>query len=250
MNDEQYWEQRAPCYDSLKWAHDDGHLFAFLSTVEWEKKDYVLDLGIGTGIVARAIADRVDTVIGIDNSLSMIRQCMKLCGPKRNIFPMYKNAHEIDFSDGVFHKIIIRNVFHHIRGGHYEILRNCFRMLRPGGKILLGERVPPSVKTVDEYASMIGLKDDRLVFTPKTLKENLRHAGFRVLSSALYYINDFCVNDWLNGLDNLGQKTKREILFRHVAGSQEFKRACNFELKYGKCYVSIANSIIAGEKVG
>ena len=55
----------------------------------------------------------------------------------KNITFWQMDAGKMDFPDGAFDTVVFYNAFFHIQGQWPEILAECRRVLKPGGKILI-----------------------------------------------------------------------------------------------------------------
>ena len=249
---ENYWADRASKYSEFKWARDKGHLFAFLGACDFKKDDFVLDLGCGPGVVSRAARPHVGRLIGMDNSKEMLLQC----DGDFNI--MLGDAEDIPFPDQTFDKVLVRNVFHHMTFNLLGGARETLRVLKMGGQIIVGERIPPSEDLFDEWSSMLALKDERVCFSTHKLFRLLDSVGYKVIYSFPYTISNISVRDWMrkSGLDD---ETKEEIYDRHLNGSPEFKKGLNMRITentiqdwgdIGDILIDIKNIIMVGERDG
>lgn len=243
MNKQQYWKERARRYSSFKWAKDSGYLEAFVIAGDFNKKDCVLDVGTGTGLVARAISPLVNMVIGIDTSPEMLAQCQD----NGKIRMMYRDARNTKLTSETFHKITARNVFHHITSGAQKAMNECYRLLKEEGRFIVGERIPPSDDVKKEYASIFKLKDERSIFIEEDLVEMLAKAGFRYISTQFYWIKDISIRGWL-GQSGLSNYIQEKIFNLHVNGSSVFKQAHNMRIFDGDCLVDIRNIVLVGKK--
>lgn len=91
----------------------------------------ILDLGCGTGHLARAIADRGAVVIGVDHSSAMIEQA-------RANYPgiQFEIADATDFSgDTPFDAVFSNAVLHWVRDAE-GAARSISRALKPGGRLV------------------------------------------------------------------------------------------------------------------
>lgn len=249
---EKYWRDRASRYSGFKWANDHGYKWAFINACEFQPRDWVLDVGCGPGIISQAIYPIVDRVIGLDNSREMLTQGDGL------VNLMFGKAEDIPFPDQTFDKVLARNVFHHMTKNLKDGMRECRRVLKPGGRIIIGERVPPadSKQVYIEYREMLRLKDERIIFDEDKLSYFLISSGFGNLRFLPFWIKGFNVREWLenSGLDDAVQA---EIWNRHVNGSQEFKKASHMrgsvsprgggEETREDCVIDIKNLIVIGE---
>ena len=94
----------------------------------------MLDLGGGTGRVAKFFTDRVQEIIVVDNSKGMILQCEKHAG----VNCIFGDAENIPCDDSYFNKIIIVDSFHHFRDQE-KAIKEIKRVLREKGKVIIEE---------------------------------------------------------------------------------------------------------------
>lgn len=237
-----YWRDRASRYSGFKWANDKGYLGAFIGACDLKQTDWVLDVGCGPGIVSRAIAPLVDRVIGLDNSKEMLIQGDGV------INLMFGDTRDIPFPDRTFDKVLARNVFHHVTTDLRIGMSECHRVLKRGGKIIIGERTPPSDsrQVYVEYREMLRLKDERHTFTEDNLRYFLISSGFGNLSFSTFWIKGISVREWLEKTD-LSNSVKSDIYERHFSGSPEFKKAHNMKVLTTDCLIDIKNLIVVGE---
>lgn len=108
--------------------------------------DRVLDVGSGpgylTGLAAEAAAPG-GSALGIDPSEPMVRQARRLRGRPNCTFEVAK-AESLTAADGSFDVVVSSLAVHHIpddvRGRAFA---EVFRVLRPGGRVLLADFRPP-----------------------------------------------------------------------------------------------------------
>jgi len=248
---EDYWKARASKYSRFTWANDEGYLSTFIGAANLKKTDFVLDLGCGPGIVSRAAQPHVGRLIGMDNSKDMLNEC------DGDFNFLFGDAEDIPFPDNTFNKILARNIFHHMTSNVLEGARESLRVLDRGGQIIVGERIPPSENLLKEWKSMLALKDERICFSTHTLFRLLDSVGFKIIHSFPFTIIGISLLGWLynTGLD---EKTKEEILDRHINGSQEFKEGLNLRTveisrrgrtRSGGWFIDVKNIIMVAEKI-
>ena len=104
--------------------------------------DYVLDVGCGTGVVARDLAQRVGhqgRVVGVDPSERLIEVAVRRMeegGLKGRIEFQSADGAALPFPDGSFDLVVASAVFGHIPNG-MEVLAEMVRVARSGGTVVV-----------------------------------------------------------------------------------------------------------------
>ena len=89
----------------------------------------VLDVGCGTGALARSLAERVPRVDGVDRSAVMIEEARHLAPP--NVMLHLADALTADLPADTYDAVLSSSVLHHLDLA--EALPRMARWLRPGG---------------------------------------------------------------------------------------------------------------------
>jgi len=241
-----YWSQRARSYDRLNWANDSNYIGMVLSSVAFDKWDSVLDVGTGTGIMARAVSPFVYIVFGLDNSKRMLRKAKKVNSCK-NVFYVEGDIRDVKTPDFSFNKVIARSVFHHLGDDAQEAMNECYRVLKPRGRMVLAQAVPPSDDILYEYKEIMKLKDNRTVQTKDVLKNMMERAGFTNVSSFIFVYESFSLRNWLEN-NALSKDVQERIFELHKYSSDEFAKAFNLRVVNGDCLINVKNAILVGEK--
>ena len=112
----------------------------------------VLDAGGGTGRVANAIRQHAREVIIADPSLGMLRQA-----DRTQLRLACSNSEALPFPKDFFERIIMVDVLHHVIH-HGQTARELYRVLKPGGRLVIEE---PDIRSF--YVKLIAVAEKILL---------------------------------------------------------------------------------------
>jgi ubiquinone/menaquinone biosynthesis C-methylase UbiE len=122
-------------------------LQALIAAVGVQPGQRVLDVGCGTGYLARLLAQTVGRdglVVGIDPSTAMIGYASRQTGRASNCQFRVGTAEALEFPAEHFDVVVSSLVMHHLPEDlHVTALQEMRRVLRPGGKLLVAEAQTP-----------------------------------------------------------------------------------------------------------
>lgn len=235
------WTRRARTYDNLDWPSSQQYLAAMVGACGPAKR--ALDVGCGTGKVARAVAQRALEVVGIDTSAAMLARAQV----PDNVQLVQADVRNLQhWPDGDFDCITARMVFHHVLTGLPAAIRECWRVLRPGGRLVVAEGVPPHPAMRDWFAAMMAHKERRHTFLEGDLAQMLL-ARFDQVHLLRLVLPDMSLRNWLeNGGVPAGKR--RAIWEAHAGLDAAGRRYYNLREVEGDMLMDWAVCIAVGVK--
>ena len=112
----------------------------------------LLDVGGGTGRVSLAVRDLVDMAIVCDVSMGMLNKTHRA-----RLLPVRGGSETLPFPGNFFERVIMVDALHHV-ADHAQTAREMFRVLKPGGRIVIEE---PDIKTFG--VKLIALMEKALI---------------------------------------------------------------------------------------
>lgn len=107
----------------------------------------LLDLGCGAGRLSWPLAQRGLAVVGVDVSRPLLQAAMqRKSGTYAVPFFIQVDPLAMPFTDGVFDAVLACKVYCYLPGGRArrQYLTELWRLLRPGGRLLLSQHVVPA----------------------------------------------------------------------------------------------------------
>ena len=149
----------------------------------------LLDLGTGTGLLARVAAARGADAVGIDHSAGMLDQAQASAGKEgvggRTQF-LAMDAEGLEFDDASFDVTVSLFVLRHLPNP-LAAAREMYRTLRPGGRLVVTIGARPNPFSPGSFPAALGAASDRFqaalgrrLLSPGSLREFLRNAGLEL----------------------------------------------------------------------
>lgn len=165
-----------------------GAIIAALPSTAAKHQPRVLEIGCGTGEMARQLAlQTAGSITGVDLSPHFIAQA-RARHPLPNLdFKVADLTNEIPGQGDTYDAIVGNGILHHLYPHLAEVLPALRKWLRPGGRLIFWEPnlCNPYVYLIFSYASLrhrAKLEPDEMAFTPGFIRRQLTHAGYRIVS--------------------------------------------------------------------
>jgi ubiquinone/menaquinone biosynthesis C-methylase UbiE len=247
MTNKKFWAERAKHYNELKWVQDDEYLDKIVDICNPQSTDLVLDVGTGSGKVAKSLKHHVKHVIGLDISEEMMQYedwegMSKICCDILN--PLLAN--------NKFNLIVARMVFHHVADVAKGI-KNCYNLLKSSGRFVIAESVPPSDEPIVQswWTEVRRFKEERHVFSLDILQKFLIESGFNNIQFEYYYQSSdkSSTKEWLEK-SKLSKPLQKTIYDLHINAPQEVKQAHQMIITNNDIFCQHRHLIIKGIKNG
>ena len=97
-----HYDQSAMVYDTQYYEEQEAKIKAALLGFTLEKENIILDAGCGTGLLFPRVANRVKLVVGVDVSVSIVKQVKKRVKDHINTALIRADADFMPFPNGTF----------------------------------------------------------------------------------------------------------------------------------------------------
>ncbi|HBU69406.1 MAG TPA: hypothetical protein DEE98_03375 [Elusimicrobia bacterium] len=187
-----------------------------------EKGKKVLEIGCGTGLFTRKIAETAADLTAIDISPELIEKAAANFSFKNALF-MTADAEHLNFAGGSFDCVVGSSVLHHLNLG--AALGEIFRVLKPGGKLVFAEpnMLNPQIllqKNIKFLGKMLGDTPDETAFFRGALAGDLKKAGFTNINIAPYdFLHPWIPPALIAPVRVLGSLLEKLPLIKEIAGS-------------------------------
>lgn len=147
--------------------------------------DVVLDLAAGTGVVARAaarVAGANGRVIASDISSGMLEQATRAREPRAAVItPLVGSAERLDLPDASVDAVLCQQGLQFVPVPAL-VLRECLRVLRPGGVLAVSVWAEEDLQPLDAYADALDRSNDTVKLGLASVIDLLVGAGARDVS--------------------------------------------------------------------
>jgi ubiquinone/menaquinone biosynthesis C-methylase UbiE len=245
-NQEEVWKVRSADYAQLEWVRKQDFIDRMVEFCEPHPSWSALDVGTGPGIIAAAVRPKVGRVTGIDLAPEMAQRALEKHGTVSGLSFAVGNVEELNFPDNLFDLVTARMVFHHVDDcaqGAAEV----WRTLKPGGRFVLCEGVPPDHRTRPRYEDIFALKEKRHTFSEADLINLFDHAGFDDILVKPFFMRQVSLNNWLNN-DALEPAVIEQIRRLHIDADDHFKRVYRLNERDGDVFMDWKFIFIRGTK--
>jgi ubiquinone/menaquinone biosynthesis C-methylase UbiE len=134
--------ESAQKFTALKASADRASHEAMVRLAKPQPSDRVLEIACGPGFVALLFAERAREVVGLDLTATLLEKARQRQHERglKNIQFIQGDAEQMPFPDGSFSIVACHKAFHHFPHPE-QVLREIYRVLSPGGRLVLGDTI-------------------------------------------------------------------------------------------------------------
>jgi SAM-dependent methyltransferase len=183
---EDIWQQESSIADELQTLDEPHSREQFDVFTQYLSKDgVILEAGSGLGAALIRLREQGFNIVGLDYAENALRAC-------HHYDPTLKltvgDVHALPYADNALQGYLSFGVFEHFSHGMLPALRETYRVLAPGGILVMTIPYPNIVHLAVRWKrQLLGqsvLNDDDFyesTYTRRALEDNLRQAGFEIL---------------------------------------------------------------------
>lgn len=239
MINNNFWKERAEKYNKTSWVKNDQLLNAFLSLIPKDNVyNNILEVGVGTGVVANKVVDMFGPLTGLDKSEEMMSKI-----DHDGITKVVGDAHSLPFEDNHYDLIYMRNVIHYLENPK-NAFAQIFRCLKNEGLYLFSQVIPFSDEISEEYDELIG----RNIHYPTHSEIISLFSDFTILHEVEYVLETQSIMNWLRNTCQNEQK-KQKIINQHRNTSDTYRNLVNYTEEESDIFVDIKHLMALGQKI-
>jgi SAM-dependent methyltransferase len=179
MSQSRVFDRVADVYDATRGGEERG-VRTVKDIVPWLVPGLVLEVAVGTGVIAAALRDEGFDMVGVDLSAGMLAHADRRLGPGR---VARANAVALPLADSTVDGVVFVHALHvivDVAGA----LAEAARVLRPGGRLVAlhspWQREPSDLQ--EAQAALTALKDAQAPDTPAAIDPAAAAAGLRLVA--------------------------------------------------------------------
>ena len=182
----------------------------------------VLELGCGTGIFTRLLAETGADIVAVDISPVLLELAVAK-GIEGRVTFRIDDAERMTFDDGSFDAVVGSSILHHLDVG--PAIGEIYRVLRPQGRLAFAEpnMMNPQIvleRSTSAVRRWTGTSPDETAFFRWKLSRLLRNAGFCDVCVEPYdFLHPAVPAPLIPFIQGMGSILERLPLMREIAGS-------------------------------
>ncbi len=240
------YAQRILTYETAaRWMLDEDLLRAQKDAAAWPaspEDNQCLDLCCGTGIAGRSLIGMGWKVRGLDLTPEMAWVASQY-------FPVkIASIEKMPYADKSFDLAVLRQSMMLIHGP--RALKEVYRVLKPGGRLILIQSIPFSDDDDPVYAEVQMARHINLTtyYRAEDLESSVRTAGFSILNQETLRVRE-SVDHWLSSAPELNSELRTKIRQLIAEAPDPYKNSRSVEINGGELFEDWNWLILTAQKV-
>ncbi|HEX9816124.1 MAG TPA: class I SAM-dependent methyltransferase [Candidatus Thermoplasmatota archaeon] len=236
-----HWEvRRAGNYNQIGWVRNDDLRGAIVDACGTGKA--AISLGCGTGPILGLLRGRFDKLVGVDASQAMLD-----AGDFKGIETHCMRIEQIPWKSK-FDVAEMRNVLHSVENP-LQALEVALKVIRPGGKLVLVEGVPPEHRVRATFEKLFEHLEDRHTFSEGDLISLARLAGFTDIRVQPFFMENVDLLDWIKKVAPSAEAA-REVEWLHRSADEHFWKVYEMREEKGRLLMTWRFCILTARRPG
>lgn len=213
------FQEQAESYDEeTEWRAHPG-ILRTVCALAGRGPGKLVELGAGTGLVARVLEESGFTVMGVDISPAMLRR-----GQSRMTSAVVADAALVPFRPASFDGCVMRQLLHYVDD---EVVCGCaYRLVRPGGWLVAAHVTVVDERDMEWWGEVKRFVQPlrRRVYSPSTIDQVVTKAGWRIEACRfITIVRRDSAGVFLSHVDEAERGRVAELIARAVRGAVHFK---------------------------
>ncbi len=235
LSPKRYWDWRALSFARTPWVARLELTERVVEHLLAADVQRVLDIGCGTGTLSRNIHYRGMSVTGCDSSTTMLAVAREQSQPTIDF--KYGDAQALPIQDDSYDAAVLRMVLHNVDRWR-DAVREAYRVVRPGGIVIVVEGFPPSDEARDFFQRVLQRVHERRFFSESQLTKSIEASGFQIKEDTEILIPCMSVKTWIASAIH-DRSLQEDILKEHREMSEAEKSAYKAEFDGGDVQITL-----------
>lgn len=183
----------------------------------------VLEIGCGTGVFTKKIAETGADIVAIDISSDLINSAKKKLQGYPNVSFYVSDVENLNLKENIFDSVVGSSILHHLNLN--PALLEIRRVLKRGGRFVFTEpnMLNPQImleRKIKLIGKLLYNSPDETAFIRWSLKKKLKKLGFEeIIISPFDFLHPFTPSSFIPIIDEMGSVIEKIPILKEISGS-------------------------------